>query len=452
MNQTQWTAIRDFDLDRPLRSYGFSTRLAMENNWTINFASEAILEYKKFMYLAAISDSMVSPSEIVDVVWHQHLVDTKSYHQFCQVLGKRIEHIPSTHHPAEYDRFRHAKETTQKLYGEIFGDQPPTFWNYSNIYEPLALGKARYKIRAFLLLAIPLVLLAYIPLFYLLRNSYVQIGNPGFLIGYVLLFTLILLFLEFYNRKKFAELLNRTSSDAFIFKLDPLELVYLQTGKIENVLHGQVSLMIDKQKLDFSENILKNQADAAIETVVEYSISEVIDTYGPNRYPPLLKHLIARPVFRAMENSLDAVKKYFVKSHFFSRIFYLNFFLLAMTLLAGFVRLGTGISMDKPVGFLVIILFILLVVSVAFLNRTTNLIARHSIPAFFKQNFKDTPDDWSWRYFLEGNAVLNSLLLPVIIVMTKTNGPFSDSTGSSCSSGGSDCGGASSGCGGCGGD
>ena len=64
---------------------------------------KAIEEYKKFMYLAATSNQMVSPSEIVDIVWHQHLIFTNSYSDFCNLLGKRIEHIPSTHNKSEFE-------------------------------------------------------------------------------------------------------------------------------------------------------------------------------------------------------------------------------------------------------------------------------------------------------------------------------------------------------------
>ena len=93
MNTQLWNEIEKFDLDNPNDEYGFSTRLAFENSWTIYFTKMAILEYKKFMYLAATSNEMVSPSEIVDIVWHQHLIFTQSYKEFCDILGKKIEPV-----------------------------------------------------------------------------------------------------------------------------------------------------------------------------------------------------------------------------------------------------------------------------------------------------------------------------------------------------------------------
>ena len=87
MNQGLWNKILAFDFDSPPTEYGFSIRLANENYWTKAFTELAILEYRKFMYLAATSDFMVSPSEIVDTVWHQHLIFTQSYQEFLNQIS-----------------------------------------------------------------------------------------------------------------------------------------------------------------------------------------------------------------------------------------------------------------------------------------------------------------------------------------------------------------------------
>src|SRR4051812_15175369 len=64
MQTALWKKVLAHDFDQPLTSFGFSTRVARENFWTRNFTSKAIIEYKKFMFLAATSDMMVSPSPI----------------------------------------------------------------------------------------------------------------------------------------------------------------------------------------------------------------------------------------------------------------------------------------------------------------------------------------------------------------------------------------------------
>jgi hypothetical protein len=154
MNEALWNKIAEYDLDSPVSEYGFSTRLASENYWTKNFTHKAIVEYKKFMYLAGTSDMMVSPSEIIDVVWHQHLIFTQSYTNFCDLIGKQIQHVPSTHNHAEAEKFKQAKERTKKFYTESFGEQPAEIWDYAGMFESLHLAKAQIKIRTFILLGL----------------------------------------------------------------------------------------------------------------------------------------------------------------------------------------------------------------------------------------------------------------------------------------------------------
>ena len=45
MNIALWEEIKKFDFDFPLSEYGFSTRLAYENEWTTFFTQKAIEEY-----------------------------------------------------------------------------------------------------------------------------------------------------------------------------------------------------------------------------------------------------------------------------------------------------------------------------------------------------------------------------------------------------------------------
>ncbi|MFN7741158.1 MAG: glycine-rich domain-containing protein [Cyanobacteriota bacterium] len=54
-------------------------------------------EYRRFLFLAMQAGHPVSPSRPVDLAWHQHLLDTRSYWQeFCpRVLGRPLHHTPS---------------------------------------------------------------------------------------------------------------------------------------------------------------------------------------------------------------------------------------------------------------------------------------------------------------------------------------------------------------------
>jgi len=241
MNERLWQHIADFDLDGPVAEYGFSTRLENENFWTVNFARGAILEYKKFMYLAAVSDIMVSPSPIVDIVWHQHLIFTQSYDEFCRVLGKKVEHIPSTHHAADFNKFKNAENRTAELYRENFGEQPAQYWQYSNMPDALRMEPARFSIAQAGAAGAFLTLLAACGGFFLLYPIYITIGNPDFGLRYIYVCTVVVIALEIYNRRGLTTVVNGWDKQSFIFNLTALELVCLQQNGLRHVINGVVN-------------------------------------------------------------------------------------------------------------------------------------------------------------------------------------------------------------------
>ncbi len=126
-----WGKLSQFALDGPHAEFSFSDRLAKENGWTKPLACRAIEEYKKFVYLAAVSGGEVTPSQIVDVVWHQHLTYTRSYwEEMCgATLGFPLHHNPTTGGTAEDARFEAQYTETLVLYAQEFGEAPPAaYW------------------------------------------------------------------------------------------------------------------------------------------------------------------------------------------------------------------------------------------------------------------------------------------------------------------------------------
>ena len=84
----------------------FVDRLARENSWSNEYAERCLLEYKRFIYLAVISDTPVTPSDQVDQVWHLHLTYTESYWiDMCdKVLKQHIHHGPTKGGVKEFNR------------------------------------------------------------------------------------------------------------------------------------------------------------------------------------------------------------------------------------------------------------------------------------------------------------------------------------------------------------
>lgn len=456
MNTELWEKIEAFNLDCPLAEYGFSTRLAAENAWTKNFTQKAIQEYKKFMYLAAMSDTMVSPSEIVDVVWHQHLVFTQSYTAFCEILGKSIHHFPSLHSKEDYSRFKLAKERTARLYNENFGALPPQFWEYDTMFDALALPKMRYKIRGVVIVAILAFLFLISPFYYLLRPLYIHIDNPWFLNGYVLLLAIAIAALEIYNRRYLAKAVKSLKDLTFVNDLSPAELVYMEKGSLLPVVHGYVNQLIRSGKITVAESKLFANDYSAPKNIENYTVLESVKALDGSAYPAVAWRIEHSSVFTNIQNCMNALKKYFTKSKLFGKLFYVNLAVLLLVLMLCTVRLFTGMMRDKAVEYVFVVLVISTMVTYMFLSRLTDTGFSKAITALYKKEIVpaiETNQDWEWQYFIMGTA----MLLPGFNYMAgrADEAAKSSSSGSGCGGGG--CGGGGScggggGCGGCGGD
>ncbi|MDZ4865803.1 MAG: hypothetical protein SGI91_00635 [Alphaproteobacteria bacterium] len=130
-NVALWSRIACFTPDDPQADFQFTDRLARENGWSKAFAADAVEEYKKFVYLAAVSERHVTPSDVVDQVWHLHLTFTRSYwDDLCgAVLQKPLHHNPTMGGPAERARYRTQYAQTLALYQREFECAAPNaFW------------------------------------------------------------------------------------------------------------------------------------------------------------------------------------------------------------------------------------------------------------------------------------------------------------------------------------
>lgn len=473
MNSTLWKNIIEFDLDAPLSEYGFSTRLINENYWTSNFAQTAIIEYKKFMYLAAVSPEMVSPSPIIDTVWHQHLVFTQSYDNFCEVLEKKIAHVPSTHNKADFKTFFQAKKRTQILYEEHFGVQPAEFWEHATIYDSLSLPKAKISVPIILIIGI----LAFLPFtagaYSALKLVYAKIDNPYFLIAYGLIVLISFMLLEVYNRNKLSFLIDKLDKRTFVFNLSAFELLFLRRNKLSEVIHGLVNQLIRKQQIKISsdrqlrvndlDGMINNTTDT-VNSDLELCVLETIRSHKKMDYTILIKQLISKPAFNKIDRTINNFKKYFNRSRFFTRMFILNFTILSIGLSLGTVRLLTGYFREKPIIILVIVLITYLTLAILYLRRLNSLIGTVTLPRYYEAHVveeKLEQELWDWKYYYLGSAVFVGAFMPLIGSFRNSensswsgdSGSSGDSSGESGSSGDSSCGssGCGSSCGGCGG-
>ncbi|WP_347217472.1 hypothetical protein [Chryseobacterium sp.] len=122
-----WNRIQEFSLDASDADFPFSKKLAKEENWSLEFTRKAIEEYKKFVYLCCILPKGASPSEIVDKVWHMHLIYTQNYwEEFCpNILKRPLHHHPSKGGEAERDKHHNWFENTLENYRRVFQQEAP---------------------------------------------------------------------------------------------------------------------------------------------------------------------------------------------------------------------------------------------------------------------------------------------------------------------------------------
>lgn len=137
-DEALWNRIQGFSLDASDADFPFSKKLAKEESWSLEFTRKAIEEYKKFVYLCCILPKGASPSEVVDKVWHMHLIYTQNYwEEFCPNILKRSLH----HHPSKggsNEKIKHQNWFTDTLesYKDVFrSEAPQDIWIKKNVTE-----------------------------------------------------------------------------------------------------------------------------------------------------------------------------------------------------------------------------------------------------------------------------------------------------------------------------
>ncbi len=126
-----WRRLSAYSFDALDAPMPFSKRLAEKMGWTEDFALQAIEEYRRFLFMARISPTEVTPSQLVDEVWHFHLQYTEDYWvRLCdEVLGAPIHHNPGDGSGSDEERHALQYGYTLELYAHAFGeDAPEEIW------------------------------------------------------------------------------------------------------------------------------------------------------------------------------------------------------------------------------------------------------------------------------------------------------------------------------------
>jgi len=126
----------------------FADKLSRKLNWEKKFTLKAIWEYKKFVYMGVISDFSVTPSKVIDQVWHEHLLFSAGYRKFC----KEVIKYDFDHHPelvsvtSQTEAFQTQYFHTIELYKREFGFiPPPDIWDITKFDEKIEKTKKLKK-------------------------------------------------------------------------------------------------------------------------------------------------------------------------------------------------------------------------------------------------------------------------------------------------------------------
>ena len=72
-------------------------RMIVKYGWSEQKADNLFFEMKRFLYLCATNESAMAPPEEIDEIWHNFILFTKDYADFCFTnVGAFLHHQPLT--------------------------------------------------------------------------------------------------------------------------------------------------------------------------------------------------------------------------------------------------------------------------------------------------------------------------------------------------------------------
>jgi hypothetical protein len=89
-------------------------------------------EYRRFLALHLLHpEADIVPCELVDEMWHRHILDTAAYREDCEaIFGQFLDHFPyfGMRGEADAQALADAYADTLDRYREAFGEPPDDTW------------------------------------------------------------------------------------------------------------------------------------------------------------------------------------------------------------------------------------------------------------------------------------------------------------------------------------
>lgn len=95
--------------------------------WTKEQCNDAEVEYKRFLHLnQKFLMSAIVPTDVIDTMWHYHILDTRAYHKDSEnVFGGYFHHFPyfGLRGDSDKENLNSAFEKTKLIYEEEFKEK-----------------------------------------------------------------------------------------------------------------------------------------------------------------------------------------------------------------------------------------------------------------------------------------------------------------------------------------
>ncbi len=102
------------------------TKISENQGLNIKKSTELFHEVLKFLFLVNKHEKTLTPSILVDNAWHEFILHTNSYHNFCsKYMNRFIHHTPDSNKAKNMSQFR---ETLNLYFREFQSHPPPEFW------------------------------------------------------------------------------------------------------------------------------------------------------------------------------------------------------------------------------------------------------------------------------------------------------------------------------------
>lgn len=97
--------------------------------WSEAFTDRLEAEYRIFFAMhAAFPELALPPSRVMDLFWHEHILDTRAYFADCHhVAGRYLHHLPyfGIRNPEDASLCVDALNSERQLYLRCVGKEPP---------------------------------------------------------------------------------------------------------------------------------------------------------------------------------------------------------------------------------------------------------------------------------------------------------------------------------------